>query len=231
MYPGAHAAKHPDKAAVIMAGTGEVITFAELDQQASRIAGLLRTAGLQIGDHVAFCLENHPQFLPLTWGCHYAGLIYTAMSSRLTTDEMEYIVDNCGAKAFITSAYKREQAKGAAGDLLAGARELQGIRVVAAEYDGDLKEQADRLRDQLGTNGVVILGRGAEGSAQLVVSVTADLAGKRVHAGKVIQAIAPLVGGKGGGKPEMAQGGGKEPAGLPAALEAGFANVEAQLGQ
>lgn len=94
-----------------MAGTGQVITFAELDDEANRIARLLHDAGLRPGDHIAFCLENHPRFLPLAWGCHYAGLVYTAMSSRLTTDEMEYIIDNCGAKAFVTSNAKREQAE------------------------------------------------------------------------------------------------------------------------
>lgn len=110
MYPGAHAATHPDKAAMIMAATGEVITFAQLDEEANRIAQLLHAAGLRPGDHVAFCLENHVRFLPLAWGCHYAGLAYTAMSSRLTTEEMEYIINNCEAQAFITSSHKREQA-------------------------------------------------------------------------------------------------------------------------
>lgn len=110
MYPGAHAATSPDKAAMIMASTGEVITFAQLDEEANRIAQLFTAAGLRPGDHVAFCMENNKTFLPLAWGCHYAGLIYTAMSSRLTTDEMEYIINNCEAKAFVTSSYKREQA-------------------------------------------------------------------------------------------------------------------------
>jgi acyl-CoA synthetase (AMP-forming)/AMP-acid ligase II len=110
MYPGIHAAANPDKPAVIMAGSGEVITYAQLDEEANRVAQLFHAAGLRAGDHVAFCLENHPRFLSFTWGCHYAGLIYTAMSSRLTTEEMEYIINNCEAKAFVTSSYKREQA-------------------------------------------------------------------------------------------------------------------------
>ena len=110
MYPGAHAATHPDKPAIVMAESGEVVTFAQLDEEANRIAQLFHAAGFQPGDHVSFCMENHPRFLPLAWGAHYAGLVYTAMSSRLTTEEMEYIINNCGAKAFITSNYKREQA-------------------------------------------------------------------------------------------------------------------------
>ena len=110
MFPGAHAATTPDKPAVILGGSGQVITYGELDAEANRASHIFRSLGLQPGDHVAFCLENHPRFFALTWGAHYAGLYYTAMSSRLTTDEMAYIVEDCGAKAFVTSAYKRDQA-------------------------------------------------------------------------------------------------------------------------
>ncbi|MFT7647909.1 MAG: long-chain acyl-CoA synthetase [Candidatus Poriferisodalaceae bacterium] len=110
MYPGAFVATTPDKPAVIMGTGGQVITYAELDAAANRLSRVFAEAGLVPGDHVAFCLENHPQFLAVAWGAHYAGLIYTAMSSRLTTDEMAYIVENSGAQAFITSLYKREQA-------------------------------------------------------------------------------------------------------------------------
>ncbi len=110
MYPGAHAATSPDKAAIIMASTGETVTFAQLDERANRLSNLFRSMGLQPGDHIAFCLENNAEFLQLCWGAHYAGLVYTALSSRLTTDEMAYIIDNCGARVFITSDYKRAQA-------------------------------------------------------------------------------------------------------------------------
>src|SRR3546814_16924975 len=55
-------------------------------------------------------MENHPRVRSVMWGAHYAGLYYTAMGSRLTTEEMAYIVADCGAQAFITSTYKSEQA-------------------------------------------------------------------------------------------------------------------------
>ncbi len=110
MFPGAFAATTPDKPAVVMGATGQVTTYAELDAAANRLSHLLEAAGLRPGDHVAFCLENCPQYLEVAWGCHYAGLIYTACSSRLTEGELAYIVDDCGARAFITSAYKAEQA-------------------------------------------------------------------------------------------------------------------------
>jgi len=110
VYPGAHAAERPDHPAIIMAGSGQVITYAQLDEAANRLSNLFHDMGLLPGDHIAFCLENHPRFLEICWGAHYAGLIYTAISSRLTTDEMEYIIGNCGARAFITSPYKADQA-------------------------------------------------------------------------------------------------------------------------
>jgi acyl-CoA synthetase (AMP-forming)/AMP-acid ligase II len=110
MFPGDFAAATPDKAAIVMATTGETITYAELDAEANRLSRLFRAAGLQPGDHIAFCLENQAHFLPIMWGAHYAGLYYTAMSSRLTTEEMAYIVGDCGAQAFITSSYKADQA-------------------------------------------------------------------------------------------------------------------------
>lgn len=110
MFPGAFIAQFPDKPAVVMASSGFVQTYAELDEAANRLSQLLRATGLQPGDHVALCLENHPRFLEMIWGCHYAGLIYTAASSRLTSDELTYIINDCGARVFITSAYKAVQA-------------------------------------------------------------------------------------------------------------------------
>jgi acyl-CoA synthetase (AMP-forming)/AMP-acid ligase II len=110
MFPGDFAVSAPDRAAVIMATSGEVVTYAQLDAEANQLSHVLRGAGLQPGDHVALCLENSAHFLPAIWGAHYAGLYYTAMSSRLTTEEMAYIIDDCGAQAFVTSVHKAQQA-------------------------------------------------------------------------------------------------------------------------
>ncbi|MGJ6961940.1 acyl-CoA synthetase [Streptosporangium sp. G11] len=104
MHPGAIAAVSPDKPAVIMAGSGRVVTYRELDEESNRLAHLFRAAGLRPGDHIAFMLENHPLFLAVAWAAHRSGLYYTAISSRLKTDELAYIVDNCGARVFISSA-------------------------------------------------------------------------------------------------------------------------------
>lgn len=110
MFPGAHLNSIADKPAVIMAGSGFTQTFAELDAAANRLSRVLRNAGLRPGDHVAICMENHDRYLEVVWGCHYAGLIYTCASSRLQSAELEYIVNDCGARVYITSKYKADQA-------------------------------------------------------------------------------------------------------------------------
>ncbi|MFQ5556115.1 MAG: acyl-CoA synthetase, partial [Acidimicrobiales bacterium] len=86
------------------------VRYAELDERANRLSRVFHDLGLRPGDHVAFCLENGPEFLVVCWGAHYAGLVYTAISTRLTTPEMAYILDNSGARAFIASPHVAEQA-------------------------------------------------------------------------------------------------------------------------
>ncbi|MCC5887180.1 MAG: AMP-binding protein [Gammaproteobacteria bacterium] len=103
MHPGVHAAKQPDKPAVIMAATGKTISYRELEQTSNRGAQLFRSLGLKAGDHIAFMLENCPEFLPLCWAAHRAGLYYTAISYRLQEEEVAYIIDDCQARVFITS--------------------------------------------------------------------------------------------------------------------------------
>ncbi len=104
MHPAVHAATHPDKPAVIVAETGEAISYAELDAASNRAAQLFRTHGLGHEDVVAFMLDNTPHYYGLTWGAQRAGLRYVCISSRLTQDETDYILDNSGAKMLIVSA-------------------------------------------------------------------------------------------------------------------------------
>lgn len=123
---------------------------------------------------------------------------------------------------------KRQMAKDAAGSLVSNAKDIGGIKVLATTFDGDLKEQADRLRDQLGSS-LVVLATQRGPKALVVAAVTKDIAGKRLHAGDVIKAIAPMIGGGGGGRPDMAQAGGKNPHGIPDALAHVYTYVEDAL--
>ena len=105
MHPSIHAKTQPDRPAIIMAGSGEVVTFAELDARSNQVAQLLRARGVKVGDTVALCMENHPWFFCLTWGFQRAGLHYVGISSRLTPPEIAYILEDSGAKLLFGSAY------------------------------------------------------------------------------------------------------------------------------
>jgi alanyl-tRNA synthetase len=113
-------------------------------------------------------------------------------------------------------------AKSRAQELVAEARQVAGVPVIAAQIDGldaeGLRSVVDTLRDRLGS-GVICLGSVVDGKVSLVASVSKDLT-KRFQAGKLVQEVAQTVGGKGGGRPDLAQGGGPEASKLPAALAA-----------
>ena len=116
MYPGVIAAQTPDKPAYIMAGSGEAVTYAELDRRSNQVAQLLRARGLRRGDSVAIFMENNARYFEITWAAQRSGLYYTAISSRLTAPEVAYIVNDCGAKALFTSREKAEVAGAAVAD-------------------------------------------------------------------------------------------------------------------
>jgi alanyl-tRNA synthetase len=115
--------------------------------------------------------------------------------------------------------------------LLSGIREISGIKILAQvipETDrASMRTLADDLREKLGS-GVVVLGTAQKGKAALVIMVTKDLA-KKLPAGEIIREIAPVVGGSGGGKPELAEAGGKDSAKLADAIERSYRVVETLL--
>ncbi len=121
---------------------------------------------------------------------------------------------------------------GSTTDLLEGAHEVSGVRVVAREVEADspkvLREFADRIKERL-ASGVAVLGGRGDGKAMLICVVSPDLT-DRVKAGEIIRRLSPMVGGKGGGRPDMAQGGGGELDKLPAALDSVPGMVQELLG-
>jgi long-chain acyl-CoA synthetase len=114
MYPGEYAEQHPDQPALIMAGSGASLTFAEFEANANRLAHLYRAAGLRRGDHVAFFVENHLRYFETMAAAERAGLYYTCINSYLTPEEVAYIVDDCDARLLITSVAKSDVAVPAA---------------------------------------------------------------------------------------------------------------------
>lgn len=123
MHPSIHAKTHPDKPAFIMAYSGETVTYGQLEARANQGAHLFRSLGLAAGDAVAILLENHPRYYEILWAAQRSGLRYTCISSKLTASEVEYIVANCEAKAFISSKALSDIA-------LAVAPKLSGVKLL-----------------------------------------------------------------------------------------------------
>ncbi len=121
---------------------------------------------------------------------------------------------------------------GQAGDMLAKARDVAGVKLLAERLEKAdakaLRELSDQLRERLGS-GVVVLASESDGKANLLVAVTKDLAG-RIKAGDLIRPLAEIVGGKGGGRPDLAQAGGSEPQKIGEALAAAEELLRSRLG-
>ena len=116
---------------------------------------------------------------------------------------------------------KRKAALSKLDDLAALARTIKGVKVISAELEGvdreTMRQLVDSLRQKLGS-GVVVLGTIEDGKVALLAGVTKDLTSK-LHAGKIIQTTAKQVGGSGGGRPDLAEAGGKDTSGLKTALD------------
>ena len=116
---------------------------------------------------------------------------------------------------------KSKLAQANAAELTENARDVKGIKVVSAKVDGldrnQMRSLADSLRNKIGS-GVVVLASTADGKIALISAVTKDLAGKRMHAGKLVGVVAQEVGGRGGGRADLAEAGGRNTGKLPEAL-------------
>jgi long-chain acyl-CoA synthetase len=104
LTPSWHAGRTPDAPAIIMGATGETVTYAQLEDRSSRLARALRARGLAEGDTVAICMENNRAYLEVAWAAQRSGLRYTAVNSHLRPAEVQYVLDDCGATALVSSA-------------------------------------------------------------------------------------------------------------------------------
>src|SRR5215475_5313873 len=110
MYPGKYAKSQPSHPAVVMAGSGETITYGELEARSNRLAHLLRARGLERLDHYSIYMENNARYVECCTTGERAGLYYTCVNSFLTVEELAYILNNSQSKVLITSEAKREVA-------------------------------------------------------------------------------------------------------------------------
>jgi alanyl-tRNA synthetase len=129
-------------------------------------------------------------------------------------------------------AVRMKAAATSVGDAASSAIEVKGVKVLAQRVDGvekaQLRDLVDQLRGKLGS-GVVVLGAAADGKVSLIVGVTKDLTAK-VQAGKIVGTLAGMVGGKGGGRPDLAEAGGSDAGALDGALGKAASVVEGFLG-
>ncbi len=158
-----------------------------------------------------------------------ASLVHTSEPELI--EQVEKLLATERAYAKQVDQLKERLAQSAAGALEVQARTVNGSRVLAARLDGMDRQQMRSLVDSLRNkwkSAVVVLASTDEGGVSIVSAVTKDLTAK-VHAGKLVGVVAQAVGGKGGGRPDMAEGGGKDPAALDAALEDVYREVAGKL--
>ena len=126
---------------------------------------------------------------------------------------------------------KRKSAVSGVDSLLESARLIKGVTVLAATVAGvdreALRQLVDTLRQKMGS-GVVILGTAEDGKVALITGVTKDLT-SRVHAGKLVQELARQVGGSGGGRPDLAEAGGKDTSALESTISGAYTLLERML--
>jgi acyl-CoA synthetase (AMP-forming)/AMP-acid ligase II len=105
LQPATHAALDPSRPAVIMAGSGTVVTYGEMESNSRRFARVLREAGVGRGGHVAILMENHPRCFEVYWAAQRIGAYTTPINWHLKAEEAGYIVSDCGASVLVTSAH------------------------------------------------------------------------------------------------------------------------------
>jgi alanyl-tRNA synthetase len=170
------------------------------------------------------------QYQELTGTLHRLSELLKAAEPDLV-DHVEKLIAREKSLEHEQRDLKSKLAHSAAGGLESQAHLVNGSQVLTARTDGldrqQMRELVDALRNKW-KSAVVVLASVEDSAVSIVSAVTKDLTSK-VHAGKLAAALAQAVGGKGGGRPDMAEGGGKDPAALPAALERIYSEIESKL--
>ncbi len=165
-----------------------------------------------------------------------AALLAAAKTVKATpanlVERLEHLMAEMKTLQSENESLKSRAAKDALGDVMDQVIEVKGMKLLASSVDGvdmnGLRDLGDQLKEKIGS-GVVVLASSDEGKVNLIAMVTEDAMSKGAHAGNLIKGIAGKVGGGGGGRPNMAQAGGKNPAGIPDALAEAKAVLEAQI--
>ena len=147
-------------------------------------------------------------------------------------DKITHLISENKALHSEVESLKSRMAQDAVGDVMDQVKEVKGVKLLAAEVDGvdmnGLRDLGDQLKEKLG-DGVVVLASANDGKVSLMATATDGAMKKGAHAGNLVKGIAGCVGGGGGGRPNMAQAGGKNPAGIRDALEKAAEVLEGQI--
>ena len=191
--------------------TGDIGLF-KIVSEGGIAAGVRRIEALTGIEATKYCQEQAAQIQNL------AGLLKTEPASL--GERVVALLEQSKAFEKEIDKLKQQMASQAGNDLLSSAYEMNGVKVLSANLQGveakALRSMVDDLKNQIGT-GVIVLGVAGDNKVSLIVGVTKDLTSK-VKAGELVNFVAGQVGGKGGGRPDMAQAGGSEPQNLDSAL-------------
>jgi acyl-CoA synthetase (AMP-forming)/AMP-acid ligase II len=143
-HPGHHALERPNDIALVISPSGQTVTWTELRRRIVQAANALHDLGVRPGDGVAFCVENRVEFAVLVWACLDAGFRYTPISTRLTADEVAYIVSDCGAAVFLHTSKT-------------GAGAVDGVRVIDLDTGDPLCASLDEPPRYEQVEGVAML--------------------------------------------------------------------------
>ena len=195
----------------------------------------LPTAALPAGDWLppagALVLSSRPRLLRKSSKSSAKASATVRGSENDVVEQVERLSAQLKALERQLDQMKQRLAHAQVAELEQSARILKGVRVVSAKVEGmdrqQLRTLADSLRNKLKT-AIVVLATAQDSNVAIISAVTKDLTTK-VHAGKLVGTVAAAVGGKGGGRPDMAEAGGTDPSGLPSALENVYSTVEGML--
>ncbi|MCE1244471.1 alanine--tRNA ligase [Oryzomicrobium sp.] len=202
--------------------TGDIGLFKIVSE--SGVAAGVRRVEAVTGDNALALVQQQQALISEAAGA------FKAPASELPA-KIAQVLDNVKALEKELAKLKSKLASSQGDDLADQAADVKGAKVLAATLDGAdvtaLRETMDKLKDKL-KSAAIVLASVADGKVTLIAGVTADLTGK-VKAGELVNQVAQQVGGKGGGRPDMAQAGGTQPENLPAALASVAAWVEGKL--
>ena len=203
--------------------TGDISSFKILSE--SGVAAGVRRIEAITGSNVLTYYKKQEEQL------NKAAVIAKVQPAMLI-EKIQHLMAEYKALSQELESLKAKLAKDSLGNVLDSVVEVKGVKVLAAKVPGvdmnGLRDLSDNLCDKMG-GGIAVLVSEADGKVNLVAKATDDAIAKGAHAGNLIKAIAPIVGGGGGGRPNMAQAGGKNPAGIEECIKAVAGTVESQI--